>query len=262
MYENRGFVAADSKSDRPVFKQIADDLRGQIQSGELGEGQQLPSETELMATHGAARGTVRQAIMVLKGEGLVLTEHGRGAFVRLRPPLHRLAYDRFSRSNRAAGRAAFLADAEASGYSAGVDSLSVRREKASAEVARRLGLRAGTSVVVRERRYLADDQPVELATSYIPGSIARGTAIEDADTGPGGIYARMEEMGFTLDHFEEEITGRMPTPEESRSLDMSGGIPVFELLRLAQATDGTLVELCQTVMAADRFVLTYRLPAR
>jgi GntR family transcriptional regulator len=255
-------VAADSKSDRPVFKQIADDLRAQIQSGKLGEGEQLPSETELMAAHGAARGTVRQAIMVLKGEGLVLTEHGRGAFVRLRPPLHRLAYDRFSRRNRAAGKGPFLADAKASGYSTGVDSLSVRREKASAEVARRLGLRAGTSVVVRQRRYLTDDQPVELATSYIPGSIARGTAIENADTGPGGIYARIEEKGYTLDHFEEEIMGRMPTPEESRALDMSGGVPVLEFVRLAQATDGTIVELCQTVMAADRFVLAYRLPAK
>ncbi len=194
------------ESDRPVFKQIADGLRQQIQAGELGEGQQLPSESELMAAHGAARGTVRQAIMLLKGEGLVLTEHGRGAFVRLRPPLHRVAYDRFSRAHREAGKAAFLADAEASGYAASVDSLVVRRERASAEVARRLGVRAGSGVVVRERRYLADGQPVELATSYIPGSIGRGTAIEEADSGPGGIYARIEEQG----HRSTTSTRRSP----------------------------------------------------
>ncbi|PPK93375.1 UTRA domain-containing protein [Kineococcus xinjiangensis] len=53
----------------------------------------------------------------------------------------------------------------------------------------------------------------------------------------------------------------MPTAEESRILALACGAPVFHLLRTAYGIDGTLVEVCHTVMAADSFVLSYTLPA-
>src|SRR4051812_49633242 len=108
-------VAIDPTSDRPVFKQIADRLRAAIVSGELTPGARLPSEQELMDAHGVARGTIRQAVNLLRGEGLVRTEHGRGTFVRDRPPVRRLAHDRFARRHRKRGRAAYLAELEGEG---------------------------------------------------------------------------------------------------------------------------------------------------
>ena len=68
----------DKTSDRPAFKQIADDLREQIESGRLAAGDRVLSEAQLMAAYGVARMTVRQALAVLKAEGLLLAEHGRG----------------------------------------------------------------------------------------------------------------------------------------------------------------------------------------
>ena len=59
--------------------------------------------------------TVRHAIQVLQGEGLVVAEHGRGVFVRPRPPVRRLASDRFDRRLREQGKAAFIAEAEQTG---------------------------------------------------------------------------------------------------------------------------------------------------
>ena len=105
----------DPTSDRPVFKQIADRLRAAIRSGELEPGGRLPSEQELIDAHGVARGTIRQAVSLLRSEGLVRTEHGRGSFVRDRPPVRRLAHDRFARRHRERGRAAYLAELEAEG---------------------------------------------------------------------------------------------------------------------------------------------------
>jgi len=98
----------DHGSDRPAYRQIADHLRAAILSGELPPGKQLPSERALMESYGAARGTVRQAIATLRAEGLIDIEHGRGAFARRRPPVRRLAYDRFARRHREAGKAAYL----------------------------------------------------------------------------------------------------------------------------------------------------------
>lgn len=134
-------------------------------------------------------------------------------------------------------------------------------QPAPAEVAALLGVDATELVLARRRRYLAEGQPTELAVSYLPLAVASGTAIVEVDTGPGGIYARLEELGYQLDHFDEEVSARMPLPDERQALDLAPGVPVIRLLRSAYTTEGLVVEVCDTVMASNRFVLTYRLPA-
>ena len=252
----------DPSSDRPAYKQIADHVRDRITQGELAPGQGLPSERALMDAYGAARGTVRQAINVLKTEGLIQVEHGRGSFVRPSPPVRRLASDRFARRHRHAGKAAFLAQLETEGREPTVEMLHLGRGKAPPDVAARLGLDAGAAVLIRHRRYLADGEPLELATSYVPWGLANGTAMTHKNSGPGGIYARIEELGHRLDHFTEDVSARMPTPNETRSLRLGPGVPVFHLVRTAYDTDNQPVEVCDTVMAADRYILDYELPAR
>ena len=252
--------ALDPSSDRAVFRQIADHLRGAIEKGHLAENEQIPSETMLVEHYGVARMTVRNAIGVLQAEGLVLAEHGRGVFVRLRPPVRRLASDRFARRNRELGKAAFIAEAEQAGSQPEVDSIVIREERPSPDISARLG--TTRIVLTRHRRYLLDGRPVETAISYIPLDIARGTPIADPNPGPGGIYARLEEAGHTLDHFDEEIRARMPMPDEARALRLSPGVPVFHLVRTAYDTEGRAVEVCDTIMAADSYVLAYSLPAR
>ena len=180
-------------SDRAVFRQIADQLRDGIERGQLSEGEQLPSEAQLIEHYGVARMTVRHAIQVLQGEGLVVAEHGRGVFVRPRPPVRRLASDRFARRLREQGKAAFIAEAEQTGSAPAVDSIVVRVEQPPADVAAKLGMNG--EVLARHRRYLLDGRPVETATSYVPLDLARNTPIAEPNPGPGGIYARLENLG-------------------------------------------------------------------
>ncbi len=252
----------DRTDDRPPYAQIAAALREAINLGRFGPRDRLPSESELTQHYGVARMTVRQAIQELKTEGLVTSEHGRGVFVRAAPVVRRLASERFARQHRDRGKAAFLAEAEKAGYAAGVDSIRVREEAAPAMAAERLKIATGSPVIVRDRRYLANGEPVEIATSYIPLNFARGTAIVENDSGPGGIYARLEEAGHPLDRFVEEVAARMPTPGERRALQLPPGVPVLTVLRTAYDTTGTAVEVCDTVKAAYAYVLEYDFPAR
>jgi GntR family transcriptional regulator len=252
----------DPTSDRPAYLQIADHLRAAIVKSELAAGAQLPSERELMASYGAARGTVRQAIAALLAQGLIDVQHGRGAFVRTQPPVRRLAHDRFARRHRKAGKAAYLAELEAEGRRPDVEVLAIESAPATSEIAQRLQLAAGAQVLVRRRRYLADGQPMELATSYLPWDLVAGTPIVEPNPGPGGIYARLEDMGHRLKRFTEDVSARMPLPEEARALQLPAGVPVFVLVRTAYDSGDRPVEVCDTTMAADRYVLSYELPAR
>ena len=79
----------DPASDRAVYKQIADHLREAIARSRLPEGEQLPSEAQLMEHYSVARMTIRNALRVLQDEGLTNAEHGRGVYVRARPPVRR-----------------------------------------------------------------------------------------------------------------------------------------------------------------------------
>ena len=251
----------DPGSDRAVFRQIADHMRAAIARGRLREGEQLPSEAQLMEHYGVARMTIRNALRILQDEGLVTAEHGRGVYVRARPPVRRLASDRFAQRHRKEGKAAFLAEAEQSEAHPSVDMIQVREATPPADVAERLGLADDERAVVRSRRYSLDGKPVETAVSYLPADIARGTPISDPNPGPGGIYARLEEIGHTLARFTEDVAARMPTPDEARLLNLAPGVPVFRLVRTAYDTDGRAVEVCDTVMASDAYLLSYELPA-
>src|SRR6266568_4851201 len=70
----------------------------------------------------------------------------------------------------------------------------------------------------------------------------------------------LEEQGHTLEMFIEDVTARMPTPQEARLLNLSPGVPVFRLVRTAHDMDGRAVEVCDTVMAAEAYQLSYELP--
>jgi GntR family transcriptional regulator len=241
-----------------VYRQIADNLRASIAARELPPGGQLPSESSLVTEYGVSRVTARRALSVLVTDGLVTAEHGRGWFVRQQPPVRRLSSDRFAR--RGEGKAAFTVDMEANRRSFVVDVIYVGKGNVPLDIAQRLSLEPGAEAVVRRRRYLAEGQPIEYATSYIPLDIAEGTPIAEPNSGPGGIYARMEDQGYVFERYEEEVMARMPSGEEARMLALPAASPVLHLVRTAIAS-GRRVEVCDTVMDAAAFVLFYNLPA-
>src|ERR1035441_3825259 len=65
----------------PMYRQIAEDLRRQIEEGGLAPGKQLRSELELREKYEASRNTVRDAVKWLITRGLVESRPGQGRFV-------------------------------------------------------------------------------------------------------------------------------------------------------------------------------------
>ncbi|MEV7114737.1 GntR family transcriptional regulator [Streptomyces anulatus] len=251
-----------TSSAKAKYLQIADDLAAQIRSGTLGAGDSVPSETTLMERYGVASGTVRKAVAELRATQLIETHHGRGSFVRSRPPVQRKSSDRFRRTHRKAGKAAYLAEAEQSGGKPSVTVLFIGPTEAPAEIAGRLGVPVGSQVLARKRRYFREGVPTEEATSYIPWDVAKNIPEMFAENpGGGGIYARLEEHGQILAEFSETVRARLATKAEASALALSPGSPVIHLVRNAETKSGRVVEVCDTIMAADQFVLDYRFAA-
>jgi GntR family transcriptional regulator len=239
----------DPTDPRPPYRQIADHLRADIYARTLAPGDQLPSERELVQRYGTAHQTVRQAISLLKAEGLVIGRPGRGVFVRERPPLlHRLDASR-----------RFITRARGQQRSAEARLLDVRFVPPPVEVARHLDLSQGEQVLVRRYLLLVDDDPVQLADSYFPAELAESSIIaEPENITPGQIDADLKErFGLEPARFLDELTVRMPTADETRALRLPPGTPVASLLRTYRDPAGRPFEVAQFVLAGDKHVLVY-----
>lgn len=253
-------ATATAMSPIPPSRQIADDLRQAITVGDLTPGARLPSERVLAKEYGTARNTARQAIAILLAEGLVVAEHGRGVFVRDRPPLLRLSHDRYARRYREGGKTPYRAEMERQGREARVEVPSVGPVPAPAEIAVRLNLEPGDQVLRRENVYLADERPVQLVSTYIPLPIAEGSSLTETNPGPGGVYAELERRGHLLTRMREDVSARMPSPEEAQRLAMGPGVPVIELLHTTLDQHGEPIEVTHNVLPADRNALSFELP--
>ncbi|MGW2843467.1 GntR family transcriptional regulator [Streptomyces sp. NPDC001274] len=248
-------MATQGAQRQPKYQRIADALRDSIAAGEYRPGDRLPGENDLMATYEVARMTARQALGVLQSEGITESRKGAGVFVRDFRPLRRQGIKRLSQSQWGEGRSIWSADTE--GRTLAVDRLSVTTEVAPEHVARVLGIDEGESVCVRSRRFVLDGKPIMLATSYLPASLVAGSAITQEDTGPGGTYARLAELGSKPVHFREEIRSRMPSIGEASQLKLSTGTPVVLICRTAFTGEGRAVEVNEMTLDSASYILEY-----
>lgn len=243
----------------PKYQVIAGELRDAIRSGTYGPGARLPGENDLMALHGVARMTVRQALSVLTAEGLAEPRKGAGVFVRAQPDrIYRRAGARLARSVWEDGASVWSADL--GGQAVAVDQLSVGEGVAPSDVSSLLGLAPGAPAYVRRRRYLVDGAPVMGATSYLSAALVAGSPIAEADTGPGGTFARLAELGHTPEHAHEAVQARTATPDERALLGLPAGAVVFLVRRTAATSTGKVVEVTDMMMNADVYLLEYDIP--
>jgi GntR family transcriptional regulator len=242
-------------------RRIADDLRESIHTGHLAPGSEIPSENELAAEYHTSRKTVRSALAILRGEGLITAGQGRRAVVRGRGQVGITVTGSNYRKHRALGLPGFNAQALEQGQRPRQEIREVARIPAPPEVAMRLDIDEGSDVVVRRLTFQLEGVSVALHDSYFPADLAAGTAIEQPHLIKGGAHAVIENpAGSVRRHIArsvDEISGRMPTPDEARTLSMPPGVPVFRILRTVYDSEGRPVELQDSVAAGDRHTFCY-----
>lgn len=262
------YCQAVSGSQDAVFPyhRIVNDLRLAIASEHLAAGERLPSEWELAERYGTSRPTVRRAIAVLKAEGLVLTEQGRGAFVRPKPHMRLLVSGAAFRRHRRQGVAGFNAQVVEQGQAPEQRLLAVGRVPAAPHVAIRLDVDEDAEVVVRRRLFLIEGEPVALCDSYYRADMVAGTAIEEPRRIRGGAMAVVEDPKGPIRRRAvrsvDDVIARMPSPNEVGDLHLAPGVPVIRVLRTIYDGKGQPLEVQESIAAADRHELRYEVAMR
>ena len=234
---------------RLTAAQIAAELADSIRSGELQPGALVPSERELIERFGTTKSTAGKAIALLQAEGLVRTETGRGTFVQDIPKVKRVR--RIPPRGNGSG-SSFAEEMRKAGLTPSTKLVQAEAGRPPAAVAEQLDLGDDEQVLIR-----TDGRPAQLATSYIPLSLAGGTGLAFPDTGPAGIHARLAERGHRVERFVEEVESRRPDEEEAQFLRISRTQHVLEVTRLAIDRKGRVLEVTVNVFPSNLWRLSY-----
>ncbi|MCU1469024.1 MAG: transcriptional regulator, GntR family [Glaciihabitans sp.] len=247
---------------RPAYLRIAEALRDRIRDGGHPPGSRLPTMAALSQTYGVSDIVVRQAIAVLRGEGLVETRRGGGTVVRVYPAARRVAMDRYraetSPQPPGAPATSFTRDHRIGWEDYRLDR-TYTRVRADAGLAALFELPPRTELLRRRFVFHARGEPQQLSVNFLPWAMVDGTPVADPEREPwpGGTPAQLAFLGHPVTRVEESVRSRMPAPEELEALRIGPGVPVLTITRRMLACDRVL-EVCRDiVIPADRVILDY-----
>jgi GntR family transcriptional regulator len=240
----------------PKYHRAADTLRQEIQAGIYPPGERLPAETAMAKRFRVSVPTLRQALAVLRAEGLIESRHGIGTFVKENRRLQRRSRSRYGRAR--ADQHLLTSHLEHRIVFAG-------RLPAPPHIAEAMGVEPGTEVVARQRHLFDKDtgRPEEIGASYVPVGIAGGTFLEKPEVVPKALFLCVEELsGKQYSHARDLWVSRLPSADELDALDLATGAPVLHVVHIAHADDGEVLEVSESVWPADRvvFVDDYEIP--
>jgi GntR family transcriptional regulator len=225
----------------PLHLIISEKLREQISSGEFLPGEQLPSEHQLMVQYNVSRITVRRAIANLVSQGLVVSQRGKGVFVKERRKLTR------SLSNPLIF---FDEDMAQQNAAASIQSLSFEVLPASPTVAANLQLSPNQlEVYCQKKVILVDEIPVAIDITYILLELGKTFA---AELQSSLIYPTLDKNGVLIERVEALLECTHATHELSEHLETTLGAPLLVNRYVAYTTGDQPVICGETLSRADR----------
>ena len=225
------------------YAALAAALRARVVAGEWPPGCALPAEQTLAAQHGVALGTLRRALELLAGQGLIERIHGRGTFVRAG-----LTGDTMMR---------FFRFGEGTGEVPVSRIVSRQLLIAPAEVARRLGLAPGDTALRLQRVRSLSGQPCVYEEIWLPLALFGGLAEGDAAAWGDLLYPMYaERCGVHVARAVDEIAFGVLTAAQARQLALSAGHPCALVTRCAYDLAGHCVEVRHTRGDAHAFHYT------
>lgn len=244
-------------AQRPMYQQIAEDLRAQIESGVLEQGAQLPTELELRDKYASSRNTIRDAIKRLTSQGLVETRPGQGTFVtrEVDPFVTVLTSDVRTEGGAAEGTSYLSEVHESARREPSKTTPKVEIQAPSAEVSRRLRVAPHTQVVSRHESRFIDRIPWSLQTSFYPMDfITKGATrlLMAENIKEGAVRYMADTIGIREVGHRDWITARVPDTTEQSFFGLAHDATVFEIFRTGFDQTGTPLRVTVTVWPADR----------
>ncbi|MEH7012092.1 GntR family transcriptional regulator [Neobacillus niacini] len=230
----------NKNSPVPIYHQLEEYIKQQIENGILMEETVIPSEREYAQTFQISRMTVRQAINNLVSEGYLKRQKGRGTFVNKKKVEQELQ-----------GMTSFTEDMLSRGMSPSSTLLSFQIIPADKKTAFDLKIEEKDSVYKIKRIRLADGAPMALETAYIPVEIVPGLTEENSNL---SLYQYIEEnLSLSITEATQEIEASIASSNDAEALEINIGDPILLIERISYLQNGIPFELVKSTFRADRY---------
>ena len=233
-------TSANTPAFSPLYQQIKGLILKSLESAEWRPGDLIPSEQELAVRFRVSPGTVRKAIDELASENLVVRRQGKGTFVATHSERH-IQY-RFLRLQPDAGEP----------IPAQRHVLECRRQRATAEVARAMGLKSGDPVIAVRRILAFEGVPTILEDIWLPGSPFKGLTLDALNADQGPMYAFFERsFGIRMVRAQEKIKAVAASDEIAPLLGVTAGQPLLCVERTSHTYNDVPMELRRGLYRTD-----------
>ena len=224
----------------PRYREIARELKEQIQVGHYKEHQTIPSEPELAKLYDVSRMTARQAINELVYEGVLYRVKGKGTFVN---------HQKYEKSIH--GLTSFSEDMIQKGFKPSSRLISQTVRLANEIVASKLQIKEGQEVIELKRVRMADEEPMAVEIVYLPVQIIK--SLPD-DIGAISLYDYIEkELGLLIDYSIQEIEAISLEAPISTYLEVEAGAPCLLICLQSYLKSGQIFEYVESYYRADRY---------
>lgn len=231
----------------PIFRQISDALRKQIEAGSLRQGDVIPSENELSTSLKVSRMTVRAAVDQLVQQGLLIRQQGRGTTVARGP---------ITKSANVIGFMSFSEEMRARGLKPSSQIVEFTDKIADSAIAAQLGLPSGAHVIYLARIRLANGEPMALERCHLPYERFNGLMTYDLTL--HSLYEILERDFNTWPGLCEETVEAMALDGiDAGLLGVKRGTPALRVQRITRDTRGNLIETEQTTFRSDRYRMVF-----
>lgn len=227
-------------SKMPFYIQLSDLLRDKIENGSFPFGDPIPSERELSESYGITRMTVRNAVDILVGEGLLTRVQGKGTFVK-KPRID-------SDMDTIQGFGRFL---ETQGVKSSSKVIFSGTRPARYKFHKIFGIREDSEVYRLFRIRMGDGEPVSVEDTYIPYDLVPG--IEKYDFQIYSLYHVLGEYGVQIKDGTEKLEIIRITNPEAKLLSLDPGSMVFHLENISRNQDGRVIEYTTSHTHGERF---------
>lgn len=229
----------------PKYAQLVQTLQRRIESGDYPPGSLLPSENQLIQEFGVSRPTVVAALRVLREQGWIESQQGKGRFVRGRPALASVQPNRPGQ--------AYLINPETASPGEVIEAAAVAVPN---RIGALLGLEPKSKAFLRRRLITRNGEPSEIVSLWVPVELSEGTDLISTEPLSQGIREHLQtRKGLRFDHIVEQITARMPTSAEAKQLGMPKSTPLLAVFGAVRDASGRPLTVVEVLLPADRHEL-------
>ncbi|MFC4386245.1 GntR family transcriptional regulator [Gracilibacillus marinus] len=237
----------DKNSPLPIYYQLEQEIREQIQNGILKQGELLPSERMYTEKYNISRMTVRQAINNLAQEGLLVRMKGKGTFIAEQKIQHTLK-----------GITSFSEEMEQKGKIPSSKIISLESVQANSQLAAKLHIEENSEVYQLKRIRMADNVPIAFEIAYIPKYLVGELRENDFTT---SFYQYVEKnLQLPITHGDQEIESALANEEDQKYLKVTEGAPILLIRRLTYVNDQQPIEYVRTAYHGEKYKYKLTLP--